>query len=236
MQNTRIVLTHPSHPGNIGATARAMKNMGLSELYLVNPKVFPHHDATVRASGADDVLRTAVIVDRLEDALHDCQHVFATSARSRRLEWPLCTPREAATNIISNQPEKAVIVFGRESSGLTNDELSLCHTHIYIPTQEHFSSLNLAAAVQVVVYELFASQHATEGEVANAKSDLATTDEQNGFICHLADTMVQVGFLNPRQPRKLMQRIRRLFARAQLSKTEINILRGFLSAVDKHIK
>ncbi len=236
MINTRIILTHPSHPGNIGATARAMKNMGLNELYLVKPKLFPHHEATVRASGADDILRSACVVDTLADALVGCQLTFATSARNRRLEWPLCTPREAASQIGQQPHLKSAIVFGRESSGLTNDELSLCQTHIHIPTQEEFSSLNLAAAVQVIVYELLATNEKVINEQNSNAETLATMDEQNRLIEHLRGIMIHVNFLNPRQPRKLTQRLRRLIARAKISQTEVNILRGFLSAVDKKIK
>ena len=234
--SVRIVLTNPSHPGNIGATARAMKNMGLSELYLVQPKVFPHHDATVRASGADDILAQITIVDSLQEALVGCEKVFATSARSRRLEWPQCTPHEVALEIKNTPDITTAIVFGRESSGLTNEELSLCHTHIHIPTVESFSSLNLAAAVQVIVYEIYAVSHEIINITTTADQDLATSDEQNGFFDHLRETMIRANFLNPQQPRKLMQRVRRLFQRAQMSKTEVNILRGFLSSVDKSLK
>lgn len=234
--SVRIVLTNPSHPGNIGATARAMKNMGLSELYLVNPKLFPHHDATVRASGADDILANITVVASLQEALVDCEKTFATSARERRLEWPQCTPREAALQIHSSPAESTAIVFGRESSGLTNDELALCHTHIHIPTVKNFSSLNLAAAVQVVVYELYAVHYEQIDAAPAVKYERATSDEQNGFFDQLRDTMIRVNFLNPQQPRKLMQRMRRLFQRAEMSKTEVNILRGFLSSVDKSLK
>lgn len=237
VMSVRIVLTNPSHPGNIGATARAMKNMGLSQLYLVQPKLFPHHDATVRASGADDILAQIIVVDTLEQALVGCEQVFATSARSRRLEWPQCTPREAAVEINQHPDMSTAIVFGRESSGLTNDELALCHTHIHIPTVETFSSLNLASAVQVVVYEIFAvSCEQVAATPVTDDHERATVDEQNGFFDHLRETMVRVNFLNPQQPRKLMQRLRRLFQRAQMSKTELNILRGFLSSVDKSLK
>jgi tRNA (cytidine32/uridine32-2'-O)-methyltransferase len=236
MLNTRIVLMNPTHPGNIGAAARAMKNMGLSELYLVKPKLFPHHDATVRASGADDILQKAVVVDTLPAALVGCERVYATSARSRRLEWPLCTPREAAEQMKVQTELKSCVIFGRESSGLTNEELSLAQTHISIPTEESFSSLNLAQAVQVIVYEIYASRNENQSVQNKASDELATVDDQNGFLDHLRELMIHVNFLNPRQPRKLMQRVRRLFQRAEMSKTEVNILRGFLSAVDKKIK
>ncbi|PHQ79600.1 MAG: tRNA (cytosine(32)/uridine(32)-2'-O)-methyltransferase TrmJ [Coxiella sp. (in: Bacteria)] len=233
--SVRIILTCPSHPGNIGATARAMKNMGLSELYLVAPKDFPCHDATVRASGADDILEKAQCVDSLEDALAGCHKVFATSARSRRLEWPLCTPREAAEKIKSLGAHKSAIVFGRESSGLTNDELSLCHYHIHIPTIDEFSSLNLSQAVQVIVYELFVAISGETPVVIDDEDVLASADELHGLTEHLRQTMTAVQFLNPNQPRKLMLRLRRLFQRADTTKTEVNILRGFLTAIDQRI-
>lgn len=236
MLTTRIVLTEPSHPGNIGATARAMKNMGLHELYLVKPKLFPHYDATVRASGADDILQQAVVVDTLEAALVGCEKVYATSARSRRLEWPLCTPHEAAKTIQIDAALKSCVIFGRESSGLTNEELALAHTHIHIPTNNAFSSLNLSQAVQVIVYEIFATSQQAETIQNVEATTLATVDEQNGFFEHMREVMISVNFLNPRQPRKLMQRIRRLFQRAEMTQTEVNILRGFLSSVDKKIK
>lgn len=237
MLHTRIILVHPTHPGNIGATARAMKNMGLSQLTLVQPKQFPHAEASVRASGADDILAHAVVVDTLEEAMQGCQLVFATSARSRRLEWPSCTPRESA-KMIAELPThtQAAIVFGRESSGLTNEELALCHMQIHIPAVEHFSSLNLSASVQLIVYEMYLFSLNGQNDTQSESSiDLASTDDLHSFFKHLQQTMIDVNFLDARQPRKLMHRLRRLFQRAQLSKTEIHILRGFLSAINKKI-
>jgi tRNA (cytidine32/uridine32-2'-O)-methyltransferase len=239
--SVRIVLTEPSHPGNIGAAARAMKNMGLSELYLVNPKKFPHLDATVRASGADDILESAVVVNALPDALVGCERVYATSGqRERRLEWPLCTPREAAQEIQqAGTRSKTAIVFGRECSGLTNAELAYSHASINIPTIQSFSSLNLGAAVQVIAYELYYASLSIRPvkKVEDANSDpIATADELNSFLGHLSQTMTDVKFLNPQQPRKLMQRLRRFFQRVVMTKTEVNILRGFLAAIDKSLK
>lgn len=231
----RIVLTEPSHPGNIGAAARAMKNMCLSELYLVRPNQFPSLEATVRASGADDILENAVIVDSLSDALVGCEMVFGTSARDQVMNWPSCTPRDAAMRIADRPNTHTAIVFGRESSGLTNAELTLTQTHIQIPTNPSFSSLNLGAAVQVVTYEIFTVTRPVERTVTVvAETDpAATADELNGFIDHLRSIMIRVKFLNPRQPKKLMGRLRHLFYRAALTKTEVNILRGLLSAIDK---
>ena len=234
----RIVLTEPSHPGNIGAVARAMKNMGFSELYLVNPSQFPHVEATVRASGADDVLANAVVVDALSEALVGCAFVMATSARERRLEWPLYTAREGAAQIASRSSSNCAIVFGRESSGLTNAELALSHAQIHIPTNTAFSSLNLAAAVQVIVYELRMALISDEAVPALTVSEdqVAPNEALEGLVQHLQSTMTSVKFLNPSQPRKLMHRLRRFFLRASPTTTEINILRGFLSAVDKACK
>lgn len=235
MLSTRIILVQPTHPGNIGAAARAMKNMGLSQLTLVQPKQFPHAEASVRASGADDVLAHARVVNTLEEAMQGCQLVFATSARSRRLEWPSCTPRESA-QLIAALPAnaQAAIVFGRESSGLTNEELALCHMQIHIPTVAHFSSLNLSAAVQLIAYEMYLFSLNGQNNIQNELStDLASADDLQCFFKHLQQTMIDVNFLDVRQPKKLMHRLRRLFQRAQLSKTEIHILRGFLSAINK---
>lgn len=234
LSNIRIVLVNTTHPGNIGAAARAMKNMGLSQLYLVAPLQFPHRQALDRAAGADDVLNHAAVVNTLEEALSDCEHVYATSARMRHIPWPVCTPREAATEIIPNLKSSIAIVFGRESSGLTNEELALAQKHINIPTAENFKSLNIAAAVQVITYEL---KMATleSNPTARAYDELSTSAQLEGFYQHWYDTMTKIHFLDPKQPKMLMQRLRRLFTRARLEKTELNILRGFLAAVDKKL-
>ncbi len=232
LNELRIILVSPSHPGNIGATARAMKNMGLSQLYLVNPESFPHPLASARAAGADAVLEQAVVVDNLEDALSDCEWVFATSARRRNLTWPQLDVRSSAELIAKNPQRPTAVVFGCERVGLSNEELARAHYHIYIPTDKAFSSLNLAQAVQVVTYELYMAQQ-QKPERPAASPRLATGDEVNGFYHHLEQTLTEVDFLDPKQPKMLMQRLRRLFNRAQLEQKEINILRGILSAVDK---
>ena len=238
----KIVLVNPSHPGNIGATARAMKNMGLTELCLVDPVVFPSPEADARASGADDILANAKVVSTLGEALADCEQVFGTSARSRTLPWPLLNPRECAQQALTKSKAKQAFVFGRERTGLTNEELALCHFHIHIPTNPDFSSLNLAAAVQVMCYELRISylqaadvpvEPTVKTAVKDAEDQPATHAETQGLVDHLLETMTQVQFLSPAHPRKLMQRMHRLFMRANLKQTEVNILRGFLSAVNK---
>ena len=236
MENIRIVLVNTSHPGNIGAVARAMKNMGLSQLCLVSPKYFPHADAIARASGADGILEKAQVVDTLDDALVGCGLVLATSARTRTLPWPLMNPREAAEKVFEDsQHTQVAIVFGREHSGLSNAELEKCHYHIHISTNPDFPSLNLAAAVQVIVYELrmtFMKPEASKESLQDV--DLATADEMESFYQHLQTVMISSGFLNPKQPKKLLQRLRRLFNRARVEKPELNILRGILTAVQKN--
>ena len=238
LNNLRVVLVEPTHPGNIGGAARAMKNMGLSSLYLVSPKVYPHADATVRASGADDVLANITVCDSLAEAIADCDWVFGTSARQRRLEVPLVTAREAASEIVQADASRQIaLLFGRESSGLKNEELSLCHHHVHIPCNEGFSSLNLAAAVQVMSYELrqaHLQQASPESAVSdNSRQDLANSEEMSSFLGHLSSCLTQLRVLDPNHPKKPMRRLQRLFNRAEPDRTEINILRGILSAIEK---
>ncbi len=234
LDKVRIVLVEPSHPGNIGATARAMKNMGLSQLCLVAPKKFPDQEAFSRASGADDILQRALVVPTLEEGLTQIHQVYATSARSRHLEWPLMQARNAAVQVFESSLSAAV-VFGRENSGLTNAELALCDYHIQIPSAPHFSSLNLAQAVQVVVYELYMASLDGGGDNSSPedKEERATFDNIEGFHQHLESTLTNIAYLNPQQPKMLMQRLRRLFRRAELLRTEVDILRGILSKVDR---
>ncbi len=238
IESIRIVLVETSHPGNIGASARAMKNMGLGHLVLVNPVIYPHADATVRAAGADDVLANATQVASLDEALAGCQLVLGTSARSRALPWPLITPRESARMAVAHAGQGEVaLVLGRERTGLTNQELAKCHYHVNIPTDPNFASLNLAAAVQVLTYEL--KMALTAGDELEQKnlpeSALATADEMAGFIEHLNVTLEEIDFLTENSSRKLMQRLQRLFTRARLEQTELNILRGILSAMQKKL-
>ncbi len=228
----RIVLVNPTHPGNIGAAARAMKTMGLARLYLVTPEHFPHAEASARAAGADDVLASAVVCDTLDAALEGCVLVFGASARRRRLEWPERTPRQAAEEARECTGEVA-FVFGREHSGLSNTELSRCNGLVHIPCDPGFSSLNLAAAVQVIAYELrvaaLESPAARDG--IEQPADAAAIER---LYAHLEETLVTIGFLDPANPRKLMQRLRRLFGRVRLEENEVNILRGVLTQVQKH--
>ncbi len=237
LDQVRIVLVNTSHPGNIGAAARAMKNMGLQQLALVTPAQFPHADATARASGADDILANAMICDDLNQAIDGCHLVLATSARSRTLRWPLISPSEAAEMVVSAPKQQTVaVVFGNERVGLTNDELTLAQHHINIPTVEGFSSLNLAAAVQVIAYELYAASLQNTGIQADEDlRELITADQMQGFMQHLASVLTKVEFLDPNHPKLLMKRLQRLFHRANLDTTELNILRGILSAVDNKV-
>ncbi|ABX78897.1 tRNA (cytosine(32)/uridine(32)-2'-O)-methyltransferase TrmJ [Coxiella burnetii] len=233
-QNVRIVLVNPSHPGNIGAAARAMKTMGFSRLYLVKPELFPHEQATARAAGADAVLASARVVDDLTAALEGCNLVFGTSARSRTLPWPLKTARECAEQSVQHQGNIA-IVFGRERSGLTNEELAQCQYHVTIPTEAAFSSLNLAQAVQILTYEMrMAKLNAVDPRHQNTPiQQLATADQMEGFYVHLEKTLVDIKFIDPKQPKMLMKRLRRLFNRAQIDETELNILRGILASIHR---
>lgn len=239
LDRIRIVLVAPSHSGNIGGCARAMKNMGLSRLYLVAPDEFPSAEATARAVGAEDVLDHARICTSLDEAVADCQLVIGTSARGRRIPWPVITPSDAAQRIVRTSAEREVaMVFGRERTGLTNEELDRCQALVNIPTDPRFASLNLACAVQVIAYEIWCT---AESEVwakvsAEKKTDalgepLATHDEVQRFYGHLEDVLVESGFLDPKNPRLLMRRLMRLFNRVELTNNEVNILRGILTAV-----
>lgn len=236
LTNIRIVLINTSHPGNIGAAARAMKTMGLSNLYLVSPILFPHQKAEEMASGAVDILEKAVVVETLDEAIADCSLVVGTSARSRAIPWPLLNPKELAEKAMQEAAHAPVaIIFGREQSGLTNEELHKCHFHVHIPSNAEYSSLNLAAAVQVITYELrFASLQEIEAEEWDYQ--WARSDELESFYEHLQSVLVEIEFLNPKAPRQLMTRLRRLFNRSRLDQMEINILRGILGTVEKKLK
>ena len=234
----RIVLVDTSHPGNIGAVARAMKNMGLARLYLVSPQQFPHADATARASGADDVLAQAVVCTTLDEALVDCSLVMGASARLRNLTVPLRNPRQCAAQVLNEvggNDIECALVFGREHSGLTNDELGRCHHLVHIPTNAEYSSLNLAAAVQVLSYELRMAtlDVVTAAAPSEDAEPLASADDMERFYVHLQQTLQDIGFLDPANPRIMMQRLRRLFNRLRPNEVEMNILRGILTAAQR---
>jgi tRNA/rRNA methyltransferase len=225
----RIVLCQTSHPGNIGAAARAMKTMGLSRLYLVSPASFPDAHATAMATGAADLLENATVCDTLEQALEGCALVIGLSARKRQLSHELLPARQAAERAVAVAfSQEVALVFGTEMSGLSNAELDLCQLLAKIPTNPEFSSLNLAAAVQVMCYELRMAGLDRNTQEAARAGELATSDELEKFYRHLEEVLIQIGYYNPKQPKKLMQRVRRIYARANLEKEEVNILRGVL--------
>ncbi|MGF1644498.1 MAG: RNA methyltransferase [Thiotrichales bacterium] len=233
----RFVLVETSHPGNIGAVARAMKTMCFSDLVLVKPQRYPSAEATARAAGADDVLARARVESSLEDALSGCTWVLGTSARPRSLNWPVFEPRAAAAQATVELARGTVaLVFGRERNGLSNDELGLCHAMLNIPTNPDYSSLNLAAAVQLIAYELQLCLRgdSTRGTV-NQDDILAGNDEMEGLFRHLEITLIQIGFLDPANPRQLMAKLRRLYNRARPTRSEVTILRGALTETCRRI-
>lgn len=228
------MLVETSHPGNIGATARAMKTMGLKELVLVNPLRFPAAEATARASGADNLLMAARVVASLPEAVGDCSLVIGTTARPRYLDLPVTTPREAAAFAASEPAATTIaLVFGREQTGLTNEELLCCQRAIRIPTDAGFSSLNLAQAVQICAYEwrLAALEEALPSAVE--AETLATAAELANLVEHAKRTMVRVDFFKPERPKRLPDRLARLVGGAHLRHTEVQILRGFLTAIEE---
>jgi tRNA/rRNA methyltransferase len=231
--NIRIVLCATSHPGNIGSTARAMKTMGFKHLYLVNPAKYPNEQATAMAAGADDVLDNAIVTQTLSEALVGCAFAIGMSARKRYLSHETVNAREAATEANNYTPTQPVaFVFGTEMSGLTNAELDCCQLLAMIPANPEYSSLNLAMAVQLMCYELrMTTLQANINEPAGDAEiiPLATNDELERFYAHLEETLLHIGYLNPNAPKKLFERMRRLYSRARLEKEEVNLLRGVLT-------
>ncbi len=230
-----VVLVGTTHPGNIGAAARAMKTMGLERLWLVSPSRFPDPEATARASGADDVLRGARVVTDLDAALAESRLVVGTSARARSLRWPEWDPREAAARLVEAAGSGAVaLVFGRERTGLTNAELERCHALVRIPSAPAFASLNLAAAVQLMAWEL---RVAAGGVLWGARYEdpdpPASAAELEHLYAHLERVLVALEFLDPDNPKQLMRRLRRLCVRARPSSREVEILRGILAAAER---
>ena len=232
----RFVMVNTTQPGNIGAMARAMKNMCLFELYLVNPKDFPDltGHARARSSGANDVMDGAIIVDSLEAALKDCVLVVGASARLRSIPWPVISPRQMGEQVVeAAQTAPVAVVFGNEANGLSNEELEQCNALVHIPANPDYSSLNIAAAGQILAYEIYvASQQekAIEKDVVYDEQEPANTNELNSMYEHFETALTEIGFLDPKAPRLLMRRLRRLFNRARPDRMEVNILRGILSA------
>jgi tRNA (cytidine32/uridine32-2'-O)-methyltransferase len=231
LSTIRIVLVQTSHPGNIGAVARAMKNMCLEHLVLVRPALFPSAEATARASGADDLLARAHCCDTLDEAVADCGLVIGASARLRSLPWPELDPRACAEQALSASATTPVaLVFGREQSGLSNEELERCHALVHIPSNPDYSSLNLAQAVQVIAYELHMANLSGQWTGSPPEFPPCTGEAMERFYAHLEQTLIELEFLDPARPGQLLRRLRRLFQRAQPDTNEMNILRGILSA------
>ncbi|MBX2809527.1 MAG: tRNA (cytosine(32)/uridine(32)-2'-O)-methyltransferase TrmJ [Cellvibrionaceae bacterium] len=240
LDTIRIVLVNTTHPGNIGGVARAMKNMGLQQLVLVDPKEYPSERAQWRASNAQDVLAQARVVSSLDEALADCALVIGTSARERRIPWPLLTPHECAQRCVAEAAKHPVaILFGREDRGLSNEELHKCHYHLHIPANPEYSSLNLAAAVQVVCYELRMRclENQSQQPVHFDDWDQPPANHQalQSYYDHLQETLYTLNFISPDNPRQTMTRLRRLFNRVRLDDMELAILRGVLTSMQNYI-
>ncbi|MCS5711026.1 RNA methyltransferase [Candidatus Berkiella aquae] len=235
-QPISIILCQTSHPGNIGASARSMKTMALKQLVLIEPAIFPSNVAVERASGADDVLANAKVYGSLNEGVANCQWLFGTSARSRAFPWPQLTPFEAAAKMLelTATQQSVGILFGNEQSGLSNEQLQQCDFHIAIPANPEYSSLNLGSAVQIICYEIYQAwlKHKQEPTLSEmtvpAIGHKANHDEIAGLLEHFEKVSVEIGFLDPKHPKKLLPRLKRLFAKAQLEKEEVNLLRGFL--------
>lgn len=236
LSHVRVVMVGTTHPGNIGAAARAMKNMGLGDLALVDPASFPDDVAVARAAGAVDLLDGARVCQTLPEALADCSLVIGASARPRSIAWPQLNPRECAARVTATAIQTAIL-FGREHSGLTNEELEHCQYLLHIPCDPGFSSLNVAAAVQVVAYELYcaslmqATAAPTAGTVVHA-----TGEQMESFYRHLETVLREVRFLHATKHEiSILRRLRRIYNRAGLEQTELHLLRGILSAVQRRL-
>ena len=235
LNNVRVVLSHTTHPGNIGAAARAMKTMGLELLYLVNPRHFPDPQADTMSAGADGVLRDAVVCGSIDEALYGTVFVAAMTARLRDISHEVLTPREAMPLLAQHATQGQVaLLFGTEMAGLTNEEMGKSHVLVRIPANPEFSSLNLAAAVQVACYELGVARQYEGLNLRQVDVEPAKHEEMERFFVHLEEVLRQIGFFNTKHPNKLMQKLRRLYARARLEQEEINILRGVLSATTEY--
>lgn len=234
LQAIRVVLVNPTHPGNIGAAARAMKTMGVTDLALVQPKHYPSEEADARASGAVDVLQQASVYSSLDQAIADCSLVVGTSARSRHIDWPVWLPDECATQLVTAASTGPVaVVFGRERMGLTNEELDRCNAMVSIPTNPEYASLNLGSAVQLLCYEMRRAAGNSISGPDSTEAKTATREQMERFYDHLQRVLVEIEFLDPEQPKLLMRRLQRLYNRAQPDEKEVNILRGILTSVER---
>ncbi len=230
----RVVLCRTTHPGNIGATARAMKVMGVEDLVIVAPKpgIFPSEEATARAVSAEGILQRARVVETLEEAVADCNWVVGTTARQRHIGPPVIAPREWAEAAVVKAAQGIALVFGQERTGLTNEEVAHCQALIRIPTQEQFASLNLGSAVQILVYEWLLANGGTPPQPVNPR-ETATNAELEGFLAHLREVSDAVGFFARKNPDAVHRRLRALFGRAELDRNEVNILRGLMRDIQR---
>ena len=248
LSHVRIVMVNTTLPANIGSALRAMKTMGLTKLVLVSPKTYPHPDIDALAAGATDLIDQIEIVETLEDAIKDCHIVFGTSARSRTIPWPLLDARPAAEKslkAIANEKQEVAVIFGREDRGLTNEELALANYHVTIPVNTDYGVLNVAQAIQVICYEMRmaamdiigkevdpeATMHVTETEDMQWDEPLVTHEQMEQFYPHIEKMLAEIEFLDPKNPRLLPLRLRRLFGRIQLDRMEYHLLRGIFSRV-----
>ncbi len=233
LNNIRVVLSHTTHPGNIGAAARAMKTMGLQHLYLINPRLFPDAQATAMAAGADDILANAVVCNSIDEALQGVVYTVGMTARLRDISIEVKTPREAMPLVLQEAATHSVaMLFGTEMSGLTNEETGRAQLLVNIPSNPEFSSLNLAASVQVMAYELSVARQAFKPQTPSTQP--AKHEQIEGYFAHLEKTLLEIGFFTTQNPTRMMQRLRRLYARARLEADEVNILRGILSVTTEY--
>ena len=248
LDHVRIVMVNTTLPANIGSALRAMKTMGLSQLVLVAPKTYPHPDIDALAAGATDLIEQIEVVEQLEDAIADCHLVFGTSARSRTIPWPLLDARPAAVkslNAVAQYGQNIAIIFGREDRGLTNEELALANYHVTIPVNEEYGVLNVAQAIQVICYEMRMAAIDIVGKIADPEATMQVTDSEamqwdeplvnheqmQQFYPHLEKMLAEIEFMDPKNPRLLPLRLRRLFGRIQLDRMEYHLLRGIFSRV-----
>ncbi len=238
LERVKVVLVGTTHSGNIGSAARAMKVMGLSQMVLVDPQCQVDAQAIALAAGASEIALNAQIYPTLEAAVADCGLVVGTSARSRTLEWPMLEPRECGEKLISEANQHSVaMVFGRERTGLTNDELQRCHYHVCVPANPEYSSLNLAMAVQLLSYEVRMAYLALQqsSQSSTLQEEYPRHQELERFYAHLEQVIMQTEFISAQQPGQVMNKLRRMFTRARPEAQEINILRGILTSVQKSI-
>ncbi len=235
LNNIRIVLITTFHPGNIGSSARALKTMGMNQLYLVSPRDFPHAEADRLAASADDILRHAVVVETLFEAVADCKMVIISTVRERGYDLPVLTPEQCAGQLLESSSQGPVaLVFGPERFGISNEDLSLGKYRVTIPANPEYSSLNLAASVQTLSYEIYKQYDQSISENAEPESrEQVNLADMERFYEHLEITYKSTGFINNKHPGEVVKRLRQLFARAQPDQMEMNILRGMLTSVDK---